>query len=136
MATDSELNVINVFESVGSYNNNAGSVGENELSVIKIPAVLVETWVSGTNWYRKYSDGWIEQGGYVWVAMYGSANITLHKAMASSTYSVVIGSTGGSESTCRVNTGQTNTAFSIYRHYTGGGKGDGYCYWEASGYCA
>ena len=27
------------------------------------PAVLSKTWVQGTSWYRKYSDGWIEQGG-------------------------------------------------------------------------
>ena len=26
--------------------------------------VLVESWQSGPSWYRKYSDGWIEQGGY------------------------------------------------------------------------
>lgn len=26
---------------------------------------VYETWNSGSNWYRKYSDGWIEQGGYV-----------------------------------------------------------------------
>lgn len=24
-----------------------------------------ETWKNGSNWYRKWSDGWIEQGGYV-----------------------------------------------------------------------
>lgn len=26
-------------------------------------AVLTKTWIQGTSWYRKYSDGWIEQGG-------------------------------------------------------------------------
>ena len=26
---------------------------------------VVETWSSGSNWYRKWSDGWIEQGGYL-----------------------------------------------------------------------
>lgn len=26
-------------------------------------AVLTSTWNQGTSWYRKYSDGWIEQGG-------------------------------------------------------------------------
>lgn len=24
---------------------------------------VVESWTDGTNWYRKYSDGWVEQGG-------------------------------------------------------------------------
>lgn len=26
---------------------------------------VYETWSNGSNWYRRYSDGWIEQGGYV-----------------------------------------------------------------------
>ena len=26
---------------------------------------LVESWKSGETWFRRYSDGWIEQGGYV-----------------------------------------------------------------------
>lgn len=27
--------------------------------------VCVKTWKNGTSWYRKYSDGWIEQGGMI-----------------------------------------------------------------------
>ena len=26
---------------------------------------VIETWKEGTEWYRKYSDGWVEQGGVV-----------------------------------------------------------------------
>lgn len=29
------------------------------------PVYVVETYKSGTQWYRKYSDGTIEQGGYI-----------------------------------------------------------------------
>lgn len=32
---------------------------------------LVESWKEGSKWYRKYSDGWIEQGGK-WTAEYGT----------------------------------------------------------------
>lgn len=28
-------------------------------------AYITETWHSGANWWRKFSDGWIEQGGYI-----------------------------------------------------------------------
>lgn len=28
------------------------------------PAVVIQNYVSGTSWYRVWSDGWIEQGGY------------------------------------------------------------------------
>ena len=30
-----------------------------------LKSYVTETWQSGTSWYRKYSDGWIEQGGVV-----------------------------------------------------------------------
>ena len=35
-----------------------------DVGVIPRPnAYVTQTWSSGTSWYRKYSDGWIEQGG-------------------------------------------------------------------------
>jgi hypothetical protein len=33
---------------------------------------ITASWKSGTNWYRKYSDGWIEQGGYVYCGSHGT----------------------------------------------------------------
>ena len=52
---------------------------------------LVASWRSGDNWYRKYSDGWIEQGGTFSVAS-GSNNriqsVSLHTPFASSAYNV------------------------------------------------
>ena len=33
--------------------------------ILNAKAYITETWSNGTSWYRKYSDGWIEQGGYV-----------------------------------------------------------------------
>ena len=33
----------------------------------EVAKTVIETWRSedGTSWYRKWSDGWIEQGGYL-----------------------------------------------------------------------
>ncbi len=31
------------------------------------PAVVIQNYVNGTNWYRVWSDGWIEQGGRAYV---------------------------------------------------------------------
>ena len=46
---------------------------------------VVESWRDGANWFRKYSDGWIEQGGFTpsreWV--------TLNTPFASAEYTVV-----------------------------------------------
>lgn len=30
-----------------------------------VPVYVVETYRNGTQWYRKYSDGTVEQGGYI-----------------------------------------------------------------------
>lgn len=30
-----------------------------------VKGFVKETWISGTQWYRVWSDGWIEQGGYL-----------------------------------------------------------------------
>lgn len=57
---------------------------------------LVESWRSGTSWYRKYSDGWIEQGGsFSFSDQVGT--ITLHKAFSNVNYFAVVSpATGGS----------------------------------------
>lgn len=53
-----EVDVANVMSAVGQVQANP---------VFQSTAHVVETWKSddGTSWYRKYSDGWIEQGGTI-----------------------------------------------------------------------
>ena len=45
---------------------------------------------------------------------------------------VVIGSVGGDESTCRINS-VSKDSFVAYRHFCGSGRGSGYLYWLAIG---
>ena len=40
---------------------NDGSLSIDDKKMIYVS----EVWKGGTNWYRKWSDGWVEQGGYV-----------------------------------------------------------------------
>ena len=60
---------------------------------------IVEAWSSGTSWYRKYSDGWIEQGDvYVHTAaqnatLYEIAT-TLHTPFATTKYNVQLQGVG------------------------------------------
>lgn len=44
---------------------------------VALKAVITETWRSGYSWYRKWSDGLIEQGGIVISMPTGANNITL-----------------------------------------------------------
>ena len=53
------------------------------------PAVIVETEMSGANWYRRWSDGWLEQGGVVNMPISsatGQKTVTLLKAYKNTNY--------------------------------------------------
>ena len=54
----------------------------------RCPAVIVENYKSGNSWYRVWSDGWIEQGGYVSVAANKEVAVTLLKTMSDTNYYV------------------------------------------------
>ena len=94
--------------------------------------VLIESYISGTTWYRKYSDGWIEQGGYFNCSSHGTT-ITFYKAFANTNYYL-----GGN-----ANTTTNGIRFaSFYNRTTTGAAcytGDdssfnqGYVYWHACG---
>ena len=47
---------------------------------------VVETWNEGTEWYRVWSDGWIEQGGQSYNAVDSEITIQLHKPYTNSDY--------------------------------------------------
>ena len=50
-----------------------------------VPAVVVENYKNGNNWYRVWSDGWIEQGG---ATAGGGTTTTLLKQFADTNYSI------------------------------------------------
>ena len=50
-------------------------------------AYVVETWKSGSSWYRVWSDGFIEQGGYHDSSTSdGTLTVSFHKAYATTPY--------------------------------------------------
>lgn len=57
---------------------------------VALKAVITETWVSGTSWYRKWSDGWVEQGGQVSATANSLTTVTLHTAMGASNYTMLL----------------------------------------------
>ena len=61
----------------------------NSLQTANPTAYITKTWVSGTSWYRKYSDGWIEQGGRL-TCPTGGGNVqtTLHQSFTNTNYCI------------------------------------------------
>ena len=95
---------------------------------------VTESWTDGNGeWYRKYSDGWIEQGGFL--NDNGQGTITthsLHCAFSNNKYTLII----SKRDTRYGNNGQswegvnstTNTSFEYELNYTT------LAYWYACGY--
>jgi len=109
-----------------------GKVDKSDLSEIQC---VVETYQNGTSWYRVYSDGWCEQGGYT--TTNGTYAISLLKTMKDTNYSIsLIESSNGTNNPA----GSQNsipikgscTTNSIYVSINGS-SGLG-AYWEVKGY--
>lgn len=58
---DGTTKTLTTQDTTGYHTGNATSIGG--ASATK-PAVVVTSYRSGTSWYRVWSDGWVEQGGY------------------------------------------------------------------------
>lgn len=52
--------------------------------------VIVETYVNGTDWYRIWSDGWIEQGGRVSISQDTQTTVSLLKSFSDINYTILI----------------------------------------------
>lgn len=97
-----------------------------------------ESYRSGHNWYRLYSDGWIEQGGYIGVGgTNATKNITLFKELADTNACIYVTGTSaymngnwdiGVVSGVILNT--TTVRVSVGRDGSGGSV-----YWRVCGMC-
>lgn len=55
---------------------------------VETKRIVTATWRSGTNWYTKYSDGWIEQGGETVAINADAYTVTLNTPFQETTYYV------------------------------------------------
>ena len=83
----------------------------------------------GTSWYRKWSDGWIEQGGYnAGGSDYGDSTVTLPTSFAGTSYSVFVQNENGSWDYDSKMISRTNSSYVIGTRF---GKN---FHWHACGY--
>ena len=99
---------------------------------------VVETWSSGTSWYRKWSDGWIEQGGEVSSRTTNTSYTeTLNTSFTSTNYTLVLLTKGIStwfDSNGTIYTAKTTTTFSWMTNTLAGATGVTGMSWYACGY--
>lgn len=83
----------------------------------------------GTSWYRKWSDGWIEQGGYnAGGSDFGNSTVTLPTSFAGTSYSVFVQNEGGNWDYDSKVISRTNSSYVIGTRF---GKN---FHWHACGY--
>lgn len=62
--------------------------GALENGVGRAKAYIVETWSSGASWYRKWSDGWVEQGGQGYDRSPGGTTISFTVPFSNDNYTL------------------------------------------------
>lgn len=86
---------------------------------------------SGT-WYRKYSDGWVEQGGVV----YGETTVTFPIAMKDAGYTITTSCdrySANAGQAIAVTYNKTATSITIQPRWNGSGSSDIFVYWKIEG---
>ena len=135
MVTQTPLNIINVFPSEASYESNKGSLGANEISLVSGVGVILASYTSGTSWYKKYSNGWVEQGG-TFTSLYNQA-VTVIVPMKDTNYTILTSKTNMGSAVVIVDT-VTTTSFNVLGRGQGGsGFGESVSgYWYVAGWGA
>ncbi len=83
---------------------------------------VVKTYQNRANWYRKWSDGWLEQGGYISKILPDNVTttITLHQPMKNIDYTIIFTeradniTTDSNNENVWINSVPTTTSFSVY----------------------
>lgn len=77
---------LDISNTVLQLQNNSGTA----ISTLNVSDVypVVETYVNGASWYRVYSDGWVEQGGFV-TSVSGDYTVVFLKPFADTDYTIL-----------------------------------------------
>lgn len=94
-------------------------------------AYVCETWKNGSNWYRKYSDGWIEQGGEFTKVRDTNITVTFPVAFKDTNYTIATSQYSNSSGDAPVCSFTSKTKTGITHNYGSWGSKWG---WFACGY--
>lgn len=96
------------------------------------------TAANNYTWYRKWADGWVEQGGYSTTGTYNSPSTTYFPvAMADTNYTLLLGARGeGNYTTSVAWRAKTTTGFTTEGGYNGGNAGARGFNWQVCGMAA
>lgn len=92
---------LNLYFYAGAVSQNAGIVNAGRVEEALVDKLnsdhsndtkpyVVETYHNGRSWYRIWSDGWMEQGGYYITEASGGGTVTLIKPYSSTDYAISV----------------------------------------------
>lgn len=137
MSTQQPLNNVNIFSDLDAFvAHTTPEIGDDELTLVGGVAVVVESYVNGTSWYRIWSDGFIEQGGYLDGDSAAQTQVTLLTPFSNTNYAVELTASYNAtlDASLAVSTNATYPkAVSSFYFYNSTATAVG-TYWKASGY--
>ena len=84
-----------LIDKLSEINNNITSLS-NRISVLESHKHIIETYSNGDDWYRIWSDGWIEQSGQNTIDENSTKAVNLHITMLNTNYLVLVSQSSGS----------------------------------------
>lgn len=104
---------------------------------IKDNLVVIDSYSDGVDWYRVWSDGWCEQGGYIEANNHHTNTaVTLLKAYANTNYNAQLTGTesvnSGDNGSWNILDGTSKTIASFYAYNSSDNSSN--FYWETKGY--
>ena len=95
---------------------------------------VVDANQEGTTWYRKYSDGWIEQGGRTASLSDGEATVTFPIEFKDTNYSILTTSVNSSANSTTTIAKSLTKKTAVVTYDVEDGSGTGTIQWYACGY--
>lgn len=109
------------------------NIVQNTVDKNSLTAYVIDTYSSGTDWYRVWSDGWCEQGGSATAATASSTTVTLHKTFKDLNYSLLTTSNSAYYNLGEANNTALKTSTSQITIWNGSHITSEFS-WEAKGY--
>lgn len=102
-------------------------------------AYVTSAWRSGAQWYRRWSDGWLEQGGRLTLEVYAGGNdpfgsFSLPAAFSNATYTTVVTGEGGYGNSALKVVSQTTSSVTVMGSGASAGDYVSYVHFYCSGY--
>ena len=132
------INKVDISTNTKNISSNLTKINTNITDIANLKQnsgiTIIDANKSGLSWYRKYSDGWIEQGGRTPSLSDGQTTVTFPIEFKDTNYSILTTSVNSSENSTTSIAKSLTTKTAIVTYDVEDGSGTGTVQWYACGY--